>query len=70
MRVGGGGGGVLISPEESITYYTHDPVLRFGLSRGSYVDLEPVLRIRIRIHFVRLDPGPDWEYGSGSGGPK
>ncbi len=25
---------------------------------------EPVLWIRIRIHFGRLDPDPNWEYGS------
>ncbi len=28
--------------------------------------LKPVLRIRIRINFGRLDPDPHWEYGSGS----
>jgi hypothetical protein len=26
----------------------------------------PVLRIRIRIHFGRLDPDPNWEFESGS----
>jgi hypothetical protein len=26
---------------------------------------EPVVWIRIRIHFFQLDPYPHWEYGSG-----
>ncbi len=46
-----------------------------ALSLPEYNDLykEPMVRydkamfrIRIRIHFGRLDPDPHWEYGSGS----
>jgi hypothetical protein len=32
---------------------------------GHFLFLEIVLWIRIRIHFVVLDPDPYWEYGSG-----
>jgi hypothetical protein len=34
-------------------------------TRGDYM-YKSELRIRIRIHFGRLDPDPHWEYGSGS----
>jgi hypothetical protein len=50
----------------SASHESHQPQVSLSFSQSVFLPVLRMKRIRIRIHFGRLDPDPHWKYESGS----